>query len=306
MKKKVCAQKDPEPPPGFVATSHDKENDFINKDSMESADEHGSADKDDPPGKELNNESWPSLSEPDSWPSLNRVEEPQGLNIEAPPGFIFEAPPGYSKILHSAKPPSSKNTTVSLSKPPSSTSSKERTRSPPLSSSQISLPPFNKGPIPITSSKDSKNGGSKIFEEIRRALDYDKDKFKEFQSLSGWFRNGDLQVKDYVSHCVGLFGEQWTKVGPQFAKAMPSGEKKEQLIAYFGTSVGEWGVVGGKRKDKRKSKSNSSPNVWISVKTESGSRTKVLSEEDYPSLSATSRLPPPKVSCSAWKVPIHS
>ena len=161
----------------------------------------------------------------------------------------------------------------------------------------------------------------RIFDEIRQALGYNQEKFEEFQTLSGWYRRGAVSIGDYHSHCEELFGGKWFIIGPQLAKIMPRGERKEKLIESFvvkmsdGVSLNEGSSNSKKKKMKKNSRTKKDEDAWVTVGGGVGTRhatpgrrsQAVFSEEDYPCLTTAAKLPQSKVPLhSAWNVQVHS
>lgn len=351
-KKVLCAQKDPEPPPepppgppGFeVLKRHNDSEMKIGGEprsmAMDQSASGATADRDkrEPvTGSDmgLGNETWPSLS------SAERSHSGVGLTDKDPASEQTEAagsspppvtpPPGYAKISRSTRPLQLVNTKLSRQSRKADTSSLKAF--PPLVS-EVAGPPGSSATTdtPRSSESSSKSsGGSKVFEDIRRALDYDKEKFKLFQTLSGWFRSEKMPIKDYNSQCQDLFGPQWAKIGPLVARAMPKGEKRDELLVLFGQSSGT--SSSAKQSSKKKSKAKKASNAWTGGGSKEPSEgqqeqqqwqlvgsgatsgataavtSRIMSEEDYPSLSTASKLPqPPKTSAyqNVWNVPVHT
>jgi hypothetical protein len=248
-----------------------------------------------------------------------KIKRIGGIESTSPPPVT--PPPGYAKITRPAKQPSSTATKLS----------DESVGVVAVSSNAFRpLPSETVADAPVTAASAKSSGGSKVFEDIRKALDYDKEKFKDFQGLSGWYRGGEISLTSYNAQCQKLFGLQWTSVGPLVAKAMPQGDKKEELLALFATS-GSTGKVNKKTKKSGKTKKVVSvPNAWIGVggvgdimvgpshlddqrrrvDRKRGDQRRMprhlVSEEEYPSLSVASKLPQPPRSQSAWNVQVHT
>ena len=73
---------------------------------------------------------------------------------------------------------------------------------------------------------------------VREALNHDREKFNHFRNLSGWYRNGEITVQEYVSCCRDLFGEQmWIHIGPQLAQVMPIQSKRSELFQNIRVAV---------------------------------------------------------------------
>lgn len=272
------------------------------------------------PAVELRNEKWPLLSAAHEHDTVRNqsgvvIAEKQASkgtennagNSSSPP---VTPPPGYAKIIRPTKTTSSAVTKPS--KKPGGVAALSSKAFPPLpSDSEASL----SGAAPSTKS----SGGSKVFEDIRKALDYNKEKFKAFQTLSGWFRGGEIPLTEYNTRCELLFGPRWAEIGPLIAKAMPQGEKREELIVLFGGRA-----TSSKQKSKKSSKAkkkSSTPSAWTgggsggNVEEQSwttqkgrGRSSHAVFEEEYPSLSAASKLPaqPPKTNNNAWNVSVHT
>ena len=326
-RKKLCAQRDSEPPPGFGGQQGTKKKTeggprkMVDKDKSRDkvvVEEEVAEAKELSTEKVVISESWPTLATPSASQQPlsgdNRDGKTRGVEKKAessaPP---VTPPPGYARTSHPPNPPPGLVMGhIPNSKPPASTRD-----FPPLSSLK-SDPPLPAAPPPASKTV----GGSKVFEEIRQALDYDKEKFKEFQSNSGWFRSGVLTIGEYDSFCKELFGPRWQDIGPLIAKVMPQGKKREELVALFA----QRGVKVGppeKMKMKKAKKGKTVPNAWSAEEAKRGvseggaseganwrAVRRGVSDEDYPSLSMASKLPPHGTKSasagSVWKVPIHS
>ena len=69
-----------------------------------------------------------------------------------------------------------------------------------------------------------------VIDQVRQALNYDREKFNYFRNLSGWYRNSEITVEEYAMRCRQLFGEgMWMAVGPQLAQVMPIESKRSEL-----------------------------------------------------------------------------
>lgn len=98
---------------------------------------------------------------------------------------------------------------------------------------EIQQDPIYMSPIPTDTSAvgSTRNKEERVIEQVREALDYDREKFNYFRNLSGWYRNSEITVQEYVVRCRQLFGEStWMKVGPQLAQVMPIEGKRNELI----------------------------------------------------------------------------
>ena len=70
-----------------------------------------------------------------------------------------------------------------------------------------------------------------VIETIREALNHNREKFKYFRNLSGWYRNNEITVHEYVKSCRQLFGDStWRNVGPELAQVMPIESKRNELV----------------------------------------------------------------------------
>lgn len=79
--------------------------------------------------------------------------------------------------------------------------------------------------------QSSKNKEESVVSQVREALNYDREKFNHFRNLSGWYRNSEITVQEYVLRCRQLFGEgKWMMVGPQLAQVMPIEGKRNELV----------------------------------------------------------------------------
>ena len=70
-----------------------------------------------------------------------------------------------------------------------------------------------------------------VINTVREALNHDREKFNHFRNLSGWYRNSEITVQEYVTCCQELFGElKWSQIGPQLAQVMPIQSKRNELL----------------------------------------------------------------------------
>lgn len=137
----------------------------------------------------------------------------------------------------------------------------------------------------------------KVVERVLTVLGKDKSKFKQFKSLSGWYKNNEISVQEYYSQCSALFGSVWKDIGPQVASVLPDKSKKIELEDMFGPYARS--ASASKRIKSKKSKPPPAT-VWASgppVGTTHPPSTKqppppapktMLSESDYPSLGTAS------------------
>ena len=350
-KKTLCAQRDAEPPPpGFRPIKKQNEG-ASEKEGGERREDGVRGGAEETASGDVSSESWPSLhvalsseaakksggnggggngnsgggvgssggavgNSNSSSGNGNSVAVSKASRKEGKQAETVSPPPGYAKLAQRCDPP-----------PPSSAPTQR-----PLNSKT----PINEEAFPPLSSKNktetippsapSKSvGGSKLFEDIRQALDYDKEKFKTFQSNSGWFRSGVLSMKEYDTECRALFGARWSEIGPLVAKAMPQGEKRDELVSLFGgrgvtIGGGGGGSSSSQRQKAKRNKAKKVPNAWLGDTGGGGggggrgSETRMVrsgrggtSEEEYPSLATASKLPQAKSSANnVWKVPVHS
>ena len=317
-KKKLCAQGlnngiSPSVPPGFeVAASRDSIGAVRDRQADNTI---GDTVKHEDGGtKDKINESWPLLGVAGEPPLPSRLSPPPA----PPPGLEGphrreqrEDKDRYSMKL--AKLPhkkASKTHTAGDSKRPSSSQ-----RLVPLKPTPEYLSIDETVTDVDDASMATNSSGSGIFAEIRQALGYDREKFREFQTLSGWYRKGGVSIGQYNSQCEDLFGGHWFVIGPQLAKIMPPGQSKENLIAYFTPQISDRGGagVGVQRSHKKKTKKHKpkqDEEAWVTVGAVAGrqpsasgkrkQRQAAFSEEEYPSLATAAKLPPQS------KPPLHN
>ena len=66
---------------------------------------------------------------------------------------------------------------------------------------------------------------------VREALNNDRERYNYFRNLSGWYRNSEITVQEYVLRCRELFGDlQWRTIGPKLAQVMPIEGKRNELL----------------------------------------------------------------------------
>ncbi len=323
-RKKVCAQsrvnksqvsQDPSqslppplPPPGFEKKA----------DSASNEDSSSSTVEDNKTGEVLLNESWPELV-----PAAT-TSSPVRSTVPPPPGLFKKGPkdtPLDGKESKDEKDRYSKKVVKkSLIEPAKETSKKASSNTEPAPRKTVLGKVYDKTSSPSKPPLPNAGAsGSRFFEEIRRALGYDAEKFKQFQTLSGWYRNRGMSVDHYSSQCEDLFGVQWAAMGPQLAKVMPPGEARENLISHFSLKASSNGTksfgsnrMKGPKKNRAKDNSIS---AWVTVEDMGKSRTLVsgrrtaYSEDEYPSLSTSASMPvQPKVNLAsnAWNVQVHT
>jgi hypothetical protein len=70
-----------------------------------------------------------------------------------------------------------------------------------------------------------------VINQVRQALDNDRERFNYFRNLSGWYRNSEITVQEYVRRCRELFGDlKWMLIGHQLAQVMPIEGKRNELL----------------------------------------------------------------------------
>lgn len=327
-RKKVCAQvqindshqnhelppPSPLPPPGFEKKSDGKTAQVIS--SQGGTTSHNEELKESEAEGDLLNDSWPVLGVAGG---SSQATKP---TISPPPPGLWGAPKKEAREGKKdySKKAAHKKSVEQLVQDSSKLSAKVEPVSQKPAAENVSNKP---APSKSSTSSNSSISGSRIFEDIRRALSYDQEKFKEFQSLSGWYRGGGLALEQYNRQCEELFGEHWLVIGPQLAKVMPPGKTRDKLTVYFATKTSAIGVSkstsGNKQKRTKKNKAkmdDTVSNAWVTVGEDMkkprpglGGRGQIAySEDDYPSLSTAAKLPPQaKVPMtSAWKVQVRT
>ena len=133
--------------------------------------------------------------------------------------------------------------------------------------------------------------------------------YAEFRRLSGLYAKGSISVKSYHKSCTGLFGGAvWQDIGPKLAQTLPNPDKQQELLGLFHNQ--SWGrptpaysqvtsaVAGRQRGRKQKG-------TWqLAGAVPSGSKSCQLSEEEYPSLSASSKQPDPAIFLPGWSMKV--
>ena len=92
------------------------------------------------------------------------------------------------------------------------------------------------------SAQSVKNMEKRVINLVLEALDHNREKFNHFRHLSGWYRNSEITVEEYVTRCQQLFGVQkWMKVGPALAEVMPIEGKRNELLqnVYYGMGLSQ-------------------------------------------------------------------
>ena len=70
-----------------------------------------------------------------------------------------------------------------------------------------------------------------VISMVREALGNDRERFNYFRNLSGWYRNSEITVQEYVLRCRELFGDyQWMLIGQKLAQVMPIECKRNELL----------------------------------------------------------------------------
>lgn len=201
-KKAVCAQREAEPPPGFrknvvgemntsgqPATSRGR--DIASDDAIVGK----PVEKDGAGGVEGKEQNWPSLKARGDHKRHQDIMEEVADPSPPPPGYAKKTSPNLS--TRPSKKPAELVASSRISPPPiAPPPGLIRPNEPPSSEStvhvrSIKVPNAKAFPLPstnLTVDEPAKNnsGGSKIFEDIRQALNYDDVKVKDFRlSLVG-------------------------------------------------------------------------------------------------------------------------
>ena len=147
-----------------------------------------------------------------------------------------------------------------------------------------------------------------VIQTAKNLLNNDRD-YAEFRRLSGLYAKGAISVKSYYRTCAGLFGDAiWQDIGPRLAQTLPKQDKQHELLALFrGWSLGRPTLnysqvtsAVGRQEMRRRQKGN-----WqLGSGVPAGSKSCQLSEEDYPSLSASSKQPDPAIPLPGWNMKV--
>lgn len=328
-KKALCAQKEAEPPPGFGGHAPKKNGEGLKKKRVDReptqdvcvGDQKAIETASPASDSVIMSESWPSLTLPSAFSEPVQKKNRQSTTSRSVEKRVESSvpitpPPGYAR--HPPNPPpaaAKRNPEKEAFEHLAPATKSENSAFPPL-------PPKTKSSSSVLPLSSKSVGGSKVFEDIRKALDYDTAKFKDFQSNSGWFRSGVLSIKEYDAQCKELFGPRWVEIGPLIAKVMPQGKKRDELVGMFasrGVAVGAPEKLTTRRAKKSK-QTKQVPNAWLGEGeggggveggASGGANRRVVnrgvSEDEYPSLSVASKLPHSGKSSSSnvWKVSVH-
>ena len=156
-----------------------------------------------------------------------------------------------------------------------------------LSGNQNNYVPSEDKSTSTTDVSVKKSKQSQMIEKVRKAFDYDKEKFTRFKTLMGWYKNGEITVAEFKAQSSLLFGNKWREIGPEIAEMMPNHEKKNELLSSFGIRSG-----GGKRATSsaksRRCVPVTTPSVWgtgpaVPVRNFNTMSTG-LSHDEYPTL----------------------
>ena len=248
---------------------------------------------------------WP---DPTEWPDI--LSNPQLQPTALPTGHPNQFTMGYLKPVVSSQPP--------LPPPGLTLSSDRGAFGPPPG---FAMGPSLEEPVRPFSNQyrhhqhqDSRNGHklleAEIIAKVRRMLEYDNVKFSEFKTLSGWYKNNEISVQEYAAQCYPLFGEAWQEIGPQLARVLPVQSKQRELMALFRATRASDNIPVGRRAKSKKSKARMAPppgleKPWVSGRPSSkvGLHSFMLSEDEYPTLSAAAKQPdPPKVLYEQWNM----
>ena len=243
---------------------------------------------------------WPDLTE---WPDI--MSNPQSQPTALPTGH----PSQFTMAIEYPKP------VVSSQPPPGLTISSDRSVFGPPPG--FAIGPSLEEPLRPFSNQyrhhqhqDSRNGQkvmeAEVIAKVRRMLDYDNVKFSQFKALSGWYKNNEISVQEYAAQCYPLFGEAWQEIGPQLARVLPVQSKQRELLALFRTTRASDDIPMGRRIKSKKSKARMAqpPGLekpWTSGRP-LGLHSLMLSEDEYPTLSAAAKQPDPPKLHEQWNM----
>ena len=170
----------------------------------------------------------------------------------------------------------------------------------------VDYSPLTMSTEPVSTSTTSSSSTAKkkivspVILNIRQALGHDKDKFTQFKTLSGWYKSNEITIHEYAAQCSQLFGSSWVKIGPQLAELMPEQVKKTELTSLFKNQP-----KGSKNGYTRQQPAS----VWVPPvapknKNAVSLTSQVLSDKDYPTLSAAANQPSLQKSAplNAWAI----
>jgi hypothetical protein len=174
----------------------------------------------------------------EDFPSLGKTSKTQ--QRKPPPGFanVVKKEPEVSQV----KPPPGLQVNVSSSQ---AVQQKSNTSELPIdipnsrqsSARSKSIILLKEEPTVITESKDNqleaKNAQSRnqtLIENIKSLLDYDRNKFVEFKTLSGKFRQGLCTAEAYYVDCTALFGMNFGFIFNELVTLLPDQAKQKELL----------------------------------------------------------------------------
>lgn len=163
---------------------------------------------------------------------VNEISKPAPI----PPGFNVkkklstEPPPGFNKAVtngNSSSTNGNNNANFTLS-----SLARQLAVSTNLSSSSSAevSPDFCYTPTYIEPD-NYQTRNRNLIDEVMRLLEHDQQKFEEFKSYSGKFRQGLIEAEDYYQQCVQIFGkEKFKKVLNELLVLLPDISKQRNLL----------------------------------------------------------------------------
>lgn len=227
----------------------------------------------------------PELSLSDATSSRECIEWPDLTALKRHLPTVAPAPPPTTSYTGNPQP-------SYAPPPPGFTTYKVPSQPPGYASSTASkvIPPSKPPPA------------SNIIQTAKVLLNNDQ-KYSEFRRLSGLYARGAIPVRSYYRSCANLFGGFWEDIGPKLAQTLPNPEQQQELLALFpgkpGSTVAYSQVTTAGGRERRMKPKGS----WQFGSN--GDRGSVrLSEEEYPSLSASAHQPDPTIPLPGWNVKV--
>lgn len=87
-----------------------------------------------------------------------------------------------------------------------------------------------------TASKNNASRNQSFIEDVKLFLGHDKEKFAEFKTLSGKFRQGRCSAQEYYTNCTMLFGCNFNYIFNELVSLLPDPDKQTELLAVHNDS----------------------------------------------------------------------
>lgn len=179
-----------------------------------------------PPGRNINSH--------DDFPSLGNVPPPSHV---PPPGFANMLKETSNKTKQNNPPPGFKKKSPPIEKKCETTKPSFKQQG--NTDSALTQKPVTTSTTSITASEKDvqivkKTNGSRnqaFIEDVKMHLGNDIEKFRQFKTFSGNFRQGHCSAREYYTNCTQLFGSNFRFIFNELVSLLPDSDKQTELLA---------------------------------------------------------------------------